>query len=168
MIDGLIVERIDTFQDHRGLIYTVHDDGDFGSAKFSQDRISTNRKGVFRGLHGDAKISKLIMCLHGTLQLVVIDARKDSSTRGNVFDTILDWQRPSRILVPAGCLNGHLALTEDTVFFYKWSHAYEGPEVQSTIRWDNPMLKGVKWAIDGPFGLSERDKKDFNFEDIKL
>jgi dTDP-4-dehydrorhamnose 3,5-epimerase len=61
------------------------------------------------------------------------------------------WQ----ILVPAGCANGHLCLSERCIFSYKQSELYTGADKQFTVRWNDPKA-GIWWPIKDPL-LSERD-----------
>lgn len=174
-IIGLKVKQIETYNDKRGSLYSLYRydfDDLMGDLEYVEDRISIGHKGVLRGLHGDSDCEKLIICLHGSFQLVVIDARKDSETRGNVFSSILYGKRPTVVKVPAGCLNGHLVFEDDTILLYKWSHFYDGPDGQSVLNWDNEVLYNdmgdLPWFMASPYILSERDSKKYDFKDIQL
>ena len=61
------------------------------------------------------------------------------------------------VLVPAGCLNGHLCLSDKCIFFYKWSEKYKQPDDQITVLWNDPELN-ISWPTDTPV-LSERDRR---------
>ena len=78
-IQGLLNIKLDIFQDYRGEIWTIYSD-EFTRYKFVQDKISISRFGVLRGFHGDSQTAKLITCLSGQFQLVVVDLRKNSKT----------------------------------------------------------------------------------------
>ncbi len=108
-------------------------------------------------MHGDSEIDKLILCLHGSIQLAVVDLRKGSSTYGNSKMFNLDDKNGRAIFVPAGCVNGHLCLSDKCIFFYKWSKPYNGADKQVTIQWDDPSL-ALEWKIKNPI-MSTRDKK---------
>ena len=155
-IDGVLKLNLDTFTDFRGDIWTTYTDCDF-LPKFSEDKISVSKKHVLRGLHGDSEIDKLIVCMHGEIQLAVVDLRKDSSTYGNSMMFNLSDEKGSAIFVPAGCVNGHLCLSDKCIFFYKWSKPYNGADNQVTIKWDDPDLN-LSWKINNPI-LSTRDEK---------
>ena len=73
---------------------------------------------------------------------------------------------PKVIIVPAGCVNAHLSLSDKCVFYYKWSEQYMGPESQVTVAWDDPEI-GIDWAIKSPI-LSERDKNGVPYKGITL
>ncbi len=154
-IVGLKKLDLDTFTDHRGDIWTTYTDCDF-LPKFVEDKVSVSKSGVLRGLHGDSEIDKLIVCLHGQIQLAVVDLRQDSPTYGNSKMFELSDQKGCAIFVPSGCVNGHLCLSEKCVFFYKWSKPYNGADKQVTIQWDDPDLN-LKWKVKNP-KMSKRDK----------
>jgi len=154
-IDGLKSITLDTFKDYRGEIWTVYSD-EYTDLKFVADKITISRFGVLRGFHGDPYTAKLITCLSGQFQLAIADTRKNSKTYGNVETYLVSDNEPMVVIVPAGCVNAHLCLSDKCVFYYKWSEHYKGPEEQVTIAWDDPTLN-VDWAITNPI-LSERDK----------
>ena len=76
---------------------------------------------------------------------------------GNHTFLNLSSDDPCAIEVPPGYLNGHLCLSEDCVFFYKWSQYYRGPEGQVTVRYDDTDLE-IPWSISQPI-LSQRDSE---------
>ena len=154
-IKDLVSIKLDTFQDYRGEIWTVYSE-EYTDLKFVADKITISRFGVLRGLHGDPHTAKLIACLSGQIQLAILDLRKDSETYGNVETFLISDYDPTVVIVPAGCVNAHLCLSDKCVFYYKWSEQYKGPDEQVTIAWDDPELN-IDWVIDNPI-LSERDK----------
>jgi len=153
-IEGLTSIKLDTFQDDRGEIWTVYSE-EHTDLKFVADKITISKFGVLRGLHGDPYTAKLITCLHGQIQLAVLDLR-NSETYGNVETFFISDSEPTVVIVPAGCVNAHLCLSDKCIFYYKWSEQYKGPDSQVTIAWDDPKLN-INWVIDNPI-LSERDK----------
>ena len=165
IISNLIIADLDPYYDERGAIWTLFDQKDWDTA-FLEDKLSISSENVLRGLHGDKSTHKLISCLSGKFFLVIADAREDSDTYGNVVSLIIDSESPKTIFVPAGCLNGHLSLTKQCIFWYKWSENYRGPESQVTCKWDDKKLD-IDWPCKNPI-LSERDKNGLDFEEIKL
>jgi dTDP-4-dehydrorhamnose 3,5-epimerase len=164
-INGLVHMKLDIFEDYRGEIWTVYSE-DYCDYKFVADKITISNKGVLRGFHGDPYTAKLITCLSGKFQLAVVDLREGSQTYGNVDNFIISDNEPSIVIVPEGCVNAHLCLSEKCVFYYKWSEQYRGSENQATIAWDDPKI-GVNWAIKNPI-LSERDKNGTSFDGVVL
>ena len=74
----------DAFTDYRGDLYTVWKDDDF-DLNFNHDKVSTSRKHVLRGIHGDNKSWKLVTCLYGDIYFVMVDNRESS-------DTFMRWK----------------------------------------------------------------------------
>lgn len=159
------VWELEKFTDNRGDIWTIYD-REYMDDIFVADKVSISQLGVLRGLHGDSGTAKLITCLNGEFQLSVVDLREYSSSYGSVETLLVKANEPKIVYVPAGCLNGHLALTDNCIFYYKWTKKYEGPEKQLTIAWDSDRLN-IPWLIVNPI-LSKRDKdaKFFNGEKL--
>jgi dTDP-4-dehydrorhamnose 3,5-epimerase len=158
-LSGITAITKDSFIDDRGELFTIWKDTDTPSMHFNHDKIATSKKHVLRGLHTD-KSWKLISCLYGKIQLVVVNFDKESSEYLSWTDYILDADSNEKlsILVPPGFLNGHLVLSDKAIFHYKWSYDGEYPDVkdQKSVLWSEPKI-AVNWMIQNPI-LSERDK----------
>lgn len=153
----VIVNQPDSFEDHRGSLYTLYNDKT-SDIKYNHDKVSISKKHVLRGLHGDFKSTKLITCLAGEIHLVVVDFRSES-------ENFLEWdavnltpENKIQVIVPPRFLTGHLILSEGATFFYKWSYegAYPDVEEQISVKWDDKDIN-IDWPITNPI-LSERDK----------
>jgi dTDP-4-dehydrorhamnose 3,5-epimerase len=124
------------------------------NVKWKMDSVSTSSRHVLRGIHGDDSTWKLITCLHGSIYLVVVDARPTSSKfRQWVSFTLSDKNR-KQVLVPPGFGNAHLVMSDHAVFYYKWSEYYDRLN-QFTIKWNDPEYN-IWWPVSNPI-LSERD-----------
>lgn len=149
----------DKFEDERGQLFTIWNQIDLPSISFNHDKVAVSHSNVLRGLHTD-KSWKLITCLYGKLQLVVVNFDNNSDEYLDHLDIVLDADSDMRtsILVPPGFLNGHLVLSDHAVFHYKWSYSGNYPDVkdQQSVNWSEPKI-GIKWLLDNPI-LSERDK----------
>ena len=165
LIEGVSKINLDTFQDVRGEIWTLYSK-EYCDYEFVADKITISRFGVLRGFHGDPHTAKLISCLSGQFQLAIIDTRKNSPTYGNVEEYLISDNEPAVVVVPAGCVNAHLCLSDKCVFYYKWSREYNGPESQVTVAWDDSDAN-VSWLIKSPI-LSERDKNGKRLKGIEL
>ncbi len=156
-VNDITVIEPDVYTDYRGDLWTLWKEGDHG-LNFNHDKVSTSRKHVLRGIHGDHKSHKLITCLYGEMYFVVVDNRMDSSTMGQWDSIILDDKRRKQVLIPPGVGNGFLVLSDKSVFHYKWSYIGEYPDVeeQFTIKWNDPALN-INWPIKNPI-LQPRDK----------
>jgi dTDP-4-dehydrorhamnose 3,5-epimerase len=150
----------DFFSDNRGDLWTVWNATDFTpKLNFNHDKVAKSKKNVIRGLHGDNKSWKLITCLYGEIFLAVVDFRKESETYLKTETFILNDKNKMSVLVPPNFLNGHQVLSDNAVFFYKWSYDGDYPDVneQISVKWDDPKLK-INWPLNNPI-LSERDLK---------
>ena len=145
------------FSDHRGDLWTIWKEGDH-DLKFNHDKVSTSRKHVLRGIHGDNKSWKLVTCLYGEIYFVLVDNRESSDTFIQWDSMILSDRNRKQVLIPPGVGNGFLVLSDHSVFHYKWSYPgkYADVDEQFTIKWNDPII-GIDWPINNPI-LSRRDK----------
>jgi len=144
----------DSFEDFRGELYTLFKQEEHDLI-FNHDKVSVSRKHVLRGMHGDSKSWKWITCLAGEVMLVVVDNRPESENYLKWDSIILTAKNKKSVLVPPMFANGHLVLSDEATFFYKWSYPGEYPDIkdQFTLKWDS---LGIHWPISNPI-LSKRD-----------
>ena len=110
---------------------------------------------VLRGIHGDRETWKLISCLEGKFYLVVVNNDENSPQYKQWESFTLSEQNRIQILVPPNFGNGHLVISERTIFHYK-QNTYYDPKGQFTIRWNDPEYN-IWWPIRNPI-LSQRDE----------
>tara|TARA_R110000744_G_scaffold4356_4_gene15777 strand:+ start:1108 stop:1593 length:486 start_codon:yes stop_codon:yes gene_type:complete len=150
----------DVYHDYRGELWTIWKQDEYPeiNLKFNHDKISTSKKHVLRGLHGDYKSWKMVECLYGELYFVLVDNRPESTNYGKWEWMMLSDKKRQSVLIPPGFANGFLVMSEYSIFHYKWSYPGEYPDVedQFTIKWDDPILD-IDWPIDSPI-LQKRDK----------
>lgn len=158
-LNGVLRLRIEGFEDHRGEYVELYNrqyyQAEGMDIDFVEDDISIATRGVIKGIHGDPVTWKLISCLHGKFYLVVVNYDKDSSQFGKWESFVLSESNKQQILVPPKFGNGHLCLSEKSIFHYKQSQYYE-PSRQFTIKWNDPEFK-IWWPIKDPI-LSRRDE----------
>jgi dTDP-4-dehydrorhamnose 3,5-epimerase len=154
-IKDIIQLELDFYEDIRGQIWTIHTENNI-LPNFVEDKLSISYYSVLRGLHGDSEIGKLITCLDGEIQIAIGDLRKNSPTYGKSMMFELSGKNPTSIYVPAGCVNGHLCLSDKCLFFYKWTKKYNGIEKQTTIDYKDSMFD-FKWKLENVI-ISDRDK----------
>ncbi len=157
MIKDVVIRSQDAFTDYRGDLYTTWKQGDF-DLKFNHDKVSTSRKNVLRGIHGDSKSWKLVTCLYGDIYFVIVDNRETSETFLKWESMTLNSCNKKQVLVPPGVGNGFLVMSNECVFHYKWAYTgkYADVDEQFTIKWDDPIV-GIDWPIENPI-LSRRDR----------
>jgi dTDP-4-dehydrorhamnose 3,5-epimerase len=156
---GIAVIQPDIFYDHRGEYvetWNIENYRVFHGVNFKQDDISTSVKNTLRGLHGDFTTWKLVSCIYGSLFQVVVDMRPDSKTYLQYETFTLNDKNRKQVLIPPGCANGHLVMSDYGIFSYKQSTLYGGAKEQFTVKWNDPAV-GIEWPVDNPI-LSLRDK----------
>lgn len=165
-IKDVLTFQPDVFYDHRGENVQTFYDREvkenlkrFGLPEldFPVDSFSFSKKNVLRGFHGDKYTWKLVQCLQGEIQLVIIDLREGSQTL-KVADTFfLNDKNRTQVLIPSGCVNAHLCLSDTCIFAYKLSNSYVPQDEQIHLRWD-VLDYDFRWANNGsPVILSRRD-----------
>lgn len=158
-LKGVKLIETDIFEDFRGTYqetYNLKEYNDNGiDIKFVQDDISISNYSVLRGLHGDLNTWKLVSCLDGEFFLVVVNYDKNSKQYCEHLTFTLSGEDRYQVLIPPSYANGHLVLSEKTIFHYKQSTYYEGMGKQFTLKWNDPKLN-INWPIKKPI-LSSRD-----------
>lgn len=159
-VAGALRLTLPAFADDRGYFKETYSSGRYRAAgiadEFVQDNVSYSHRRVLRGLHGVRGMSKLVGVLSGEAYDVVVDVRPGSPTLGAWHAETLRAGEHRQIYVPAGCLHGFLALTDDVLFLYKQSAPYD-PAAEFGVRFDDPDL-AVRWPLDaGQAMLSPKD-----------
>lgn len=152
----------DVFRDFRGeYVETWHKNyyktlfPSDAEAEFVQDDFSVSQRHVLRGLHGDPHTWKLVQAPMGGFVLTVLDVRKGSPSYGQYEQFSLSDFNRWQVLIPAGCANGHLCLTEKCMFSYKQT-AYYDRDSQFSYSYKSA---GIVWpVVEEWLILSERDK----------
>ena len=123
--------------------------------EFVQDDISTSRRHVLRGIHGDQTTHKLVSCLSGAFYLVVVNNDSASEDYKKWQGFTLSEANRIQILIPPKFGNGHVVLTETAIFHYKQTSYYNRAD-QFTIKWNDPDFD-VWWPVKNPI-VSMRDE----------
>ena len=157
-LKGVKKIQIDSFEDFRGSYTEIYNKEFFNEknikVEFIQDDISISKKNVLRGLHGDQKTWKLVSCLYGEFQLIVVNNDPNSLQYKKWESFILSFKNKVQILIPPKFGNGHLVLSDSCIFHYKQNTQYNR-DGQFTIKWNDPSFN-FKWKNNSPI-LSERD-----------
>lgn len=158
-LESVLSIKLEGFEDHRGEYVELYNEQLYKSKDihidFVEDDISIATRGVIKGIHGDSLTWKLISCLHGKFYLVVINYDEKSEDFGKWESFVLSEANKQQVLVPPKHGNGHLCLSEKSIFHYKQSEYYE-PSRQFTITWNDPRFK-IWWPVKDPI-LSMRDE----------
>ncbi|MGC1381282.1 MAG: dTDP-4-dehydrorhamnose 3,5-epimerase [Candidatus Baltobacteraceae bacterium] len=159
-LGGALIVTPRIFSDDRGFFKETYSLDRYRAAgieeTFVQDNLSLSRRDVLRGLHGDARMAKLVCVLRGRAYDVIVDVRAHSPTYRRWHATSLDAAGGRQLYVPRGFLHGFLALEDDTLLAYKQSAAYD-PARELGVAWDDAEL-GIEWPLHGRHPiLSPRD-----------
>lgn len=125
---------------------------------FKHDKFSISNQNVLRGIHGDEKSWKLVTCVFGAIQQVVVDCRKDSDTYTLYESFNINEDNQISILIPPRLGNAYYVNSANAVYHYKL--AYDGEYIdadkQFSYKWNDPVFN-IKWPTNNPI-LSGRDK----------
>jgi len=165
VIEGVWVITPSISKDSRGNIWTSFLQHKIESLitpglHFNHDKFSKSKHNVLRGIHGDNKSWKLVSCVFGEIQQVVVDMRKDSASYLMWQDFIINDKQPKLILIPPQVGNAYYVMSKTAVYHYKL--AYEGNYIdadeQFSVNWNNKDI-GIKWLAKKPH-LSGRDNRE--------
>lgn len=162
VIQGLWIIEPSIAEDLRGNIWTSFMKEEIeklipNNLIFRHDKFSSSKNNVLRGIHGDTKSWKLVTCVYGEIQQVVVDMRKDSPTYLKWQDFIINSANQRLILMQPNMGNAYYVNSSNAVYHYKL--AYEGDYIdadeQFSVKWNDKGI-GIKWLSDSPI-LSGRD-----------
>lgn len=157
--EGVKYYTPDVYTDFRGDLWTLWKAGEsVFDMPFNHDKVSTSRKNVLRGIHGDRKSYKLITCLYGEIYFVTVDNREESPTFQQWDWEILSDRNRTQVLLSPGIGNGFYVMSEQSVFHYKWFYDGQYPDVedQFTIKWNDSRFN-ITWPSESPL-LQLRDR----------
>lgn len=130
---------------------------DFG---IEQANVSVSSKGTLRGIHysiAPRGQAKLITCVLGSIQDVIVDIRSGSKTFGQWVDVELRGDSGRAVFISEGLGHGFLALEENTAVAYLVSTPYS-PDYEFEI---NPLDQkiGIGWGMKtSNLKISDKDK----------
>lgn len=158
-LKGVYVITTDVHEDSRGTFYETFNEEGYRkaglAAKFIQDDISINKKGVLKGMHGDPGTTKLVQVFEGEVQAVILNCDEKSPDFGKWESFILSAENKKQLYIPPMYGNGYYVLSDHAVYCYKQDTNY-GDFKQFTYKYDDPRF-GIKWMGEASV-LSERDR----------
>lgn len=163
-LPGVLLIKPILFPDDRGRFHESYNKEAFATIgiqdDFLQDNVSTNKKGVLRGLHFQKEPfaqAKLVSVISGSVYDVAVDIRPNSPTCGKWYGTILSSEDHTMMYIPKGFAHGFYTLEDNTRFFYKVSGNYYNKAASSGIIWNDPGL-AITWPLEGQPLLSAQDR----------
>ena len=151
------------FKDNRGYLYTQFNNKikkKVLKKKFSNidDKFITRKKNSLTGIHGDKKTWKLLCCISGKIELVLVDCNKKSKRFGKYSKFKLSENDFTSILIPPNVGNSYLCLSKKTIVFYKlfYNGKYLDKNDQFTYSWRDKRFN-INWTKKKNLILSKRD-----------
>ncbi len=167
-LPGLVVVKIEHFQDDRGFFIESWHKHDFARAglacDFVQDSHSRSTYKVLRGLHYQdmrAPMGKLVRCTVGRILDVAVDLRVGSPTFGKWFSLELTADNKIQLFIPMGFAHGFASLSDVCEVQYKQTEIYQ-PATEGGICWNDPDL-AIEWPYPDPI-LSKRDQNQMSLK----
>jgi dTDP-4-dehydrorhamnose 3,5-epimerase len=165
-IDGAWLAESPVWSDERGFFREWFKSQDVKAAtgrdlEIEQANVSLSSAGTLRGIHysiAPRGQAKLITCVSGSIQDVIVDIRLDSKTFGNWVDVELKGDSGKAVFIEEGLGHGFLALEDNTAVAYLVSTPFS-PTEEFEI---NPLDKeiGITWRVDSrELKISEKDMR---------
>lgn len=162
IVQGAVIYRPSVFEDNRGMLWTsflsshikTHIPDDL---VFVHDKFAVTHRNVLRGIHYDLKSWKLVTCVDGIVDQVIVDMRKESSTFRQWEKFELRGDEPTSVLLPPGVGNAFYVKSDSAVYHYKLAYLgdYVDAGEQHTVYWNDNELN-IDWPTNKPI-LSIRD-----------
>jgi len=150
------------FDDDRGRFVKVFNKDEFVrlglEVSFKEGYYSHSKFGVIRGMHFQLQPSdhaKLVYCVQGEVQDVILDLRKGSPTYGEADSIKLSADQGNYLYIPKGLAHGFCTTSKVATLVYNVSTVYN-PQRDSGILWNSfgynwPNLEPVISARDSNF-----------------
>ena len=159
---GAFIIDLEPRTDARGFFsrtFCQHEFAEHGlKTAVAQCNLSFNhKKGTVRGLHYQlppATEAKLIRCVRGAIQSIIVDFRPQSATYLTHVQVMLSAENRRAIYVPEMFANGYQTLTDDAEAIYQVSEFYT-PERERGLNFKDPVL-----GITLPLPVSVISEKD--------
>ncbi len=164
LIKGVCIIKPSLSEDNRGKIWTSFLKNELENLLpkeyyFKHDKFSYSKKNVLRGIHGDEKSWKLVTCVFGSIQQVVVDCRKESNTYTKYESFNIDGNNQISIFIPPLLGNAFYVKSDEAVYHYKLAYHgnYIDSDEQFSYKWNDPRFS-INWEAKNPI-LSDRDAK---------
>jgi dTDP-4-dehydrorhamnose 3,5-epimerase/CDP-3, 6-dideoxy-D-glycero-D-glycero-4-hexulose-5-epimerase len=157
-INKLEVFKVFQFEDFRGSFTKIFSKGTFQNdlTDIAESYYSISSKDVIRGMHFQLppfENYKLIHVIKGSIEDVVLDLRKESSTYLDFYKIELNEKNNLAILIPPGVAHGFKVLEDDTTMIYfsskVFSSAHDCGIHYNSLNYD--------WRIEKPI-VSDKDE----------
>ena len=112
MISGAKIKKLNPISDERGRVMEILRCDDEIFRKFGQVYITTAYPGVVKAWHYHKKQTDSFTVLHGMVKMVLYDARKNSSTKGELNEFFIGVHNPILLQIPPEVYHGFKCVSE--------------------------------------------------------
>ena len=150
--------------DNRGWFARTWCKNEFAVTGFTGEWVQMNHSftaaaGTIRGMHYQLpphQEIKLVRCIAGAVDDVIVDIRAGSPTFLQSFAITLSALNRKMLYIPAGFAHGFQSLDDNSELIYHHSVFYT-PGAEGGLRYDDPLL-AISWPLE-PVQVSDRDKQ---------
>jgi dTDP-4-dehydrorhamnose 3,5-epimerase len=147
-IEGCYLIELNTFTDDRGWFSRLFckDSLEKAGLNFEIKQVNQSfnaKKYTFRGMHMQKPLfteGKIVRCISGAVQDVVLDLRKDSNTFLKSTSFLLSEEKNECLYIPKGLAHGFLTLKDASALSYFHDTNYE-PGSEFCVRHNDPMIQ---------------------------
>jgi len=146
-IEGVKIKKLVKHTDDRGFFMEIIRDDEDMLNKFGQFSMSLSYPGVIKAFHYHKRQDDLWFFPKGNAQVVLVDMREDSPTKGETNVLYMGENNPIMILIPIGVAHGYRVLgNEPAIITYVTTESYNpnNPD-EYRIPWDDPQI-GFDWT----------------------
>lgn len=168
-LTGCYLVKPKIFSDKRGRFVKTFAESEFHKLglnfELREQFFSVSNSKVIRGLHFQNPPhdhAKLVFCLVGSVQDVVVDIRVGSPTYGQIAEFSLSADNSHGVYIPSGFAHGFCSTSANSLMIYNVSTGHS-PQHDDGIRWDS--LK-IPWQVESPI-VSDRDSNFVEWADFK-
>ena len=170
---GLFLVESPVWGDERGYFREWFQQSDFSNAGVSFDarqaNLSMSERDVVRGLHysmAPEGQAKLVTCVYGELDDVIVDVRVGSPTFGRIEMVHLGADQGRSVLLPAGVAHGFCVTSERAALSYLLSSPFNADCELEINPFDAAL--GVPWVLHGDPIVSAKDLRAPSFAERRV
>lgn len=113
LIPGVKIKELKVIPDDRGRLMEILRRDDEIFKKFGQCYITTAYPGIIKAWHYHKLQDDNFTCIKGKIKLVLYDARKNSSTKGEINEFVLSLDSPLLVKIPKGVYHGFESISSE-------------------------------------------------------
>jgi dTDP-4-dehydrorhamnose 3,5-epimerase len=144
LIEGLQISPLLRIPDERGTVFHMLRASDPIFRGFGEIYFSSVYRDVVKGWHRHAEMTLNYACIWGRVKLVVLDARAESASRGEVEEIFLGPDNYCLVTIPPGLWNGFKGMAEVSVMANCCTHEHDPSRSERIDPYLNDL--GYDWS----------------------